>query len=293
MPEGLHEHADPRPAWRQAIPSPAAKKLESITSRLVSKKIAQDSAPDVPKLAQVPLQSWSVEGPDPGAVQRSQNSSGQEMPQPPLLLVEAEAPGAGELQGDLPQRSESTPSPTTRAAFDGARGQLQKVLAREPSWSFLLPALATCATCGATCSHCAEVRAETAPDSAGSPPPSPPGRAQGGAEAPAVDPAAGPSRGAWRGGTGGPARSSSSYHREAIRAKLAMLAAGESSIKCPSPPNVLKDTHDCSCYRARSDEHQHLMTEDSPTARRCGRRQPSSSHCGQPSKITGTSSHGP
>jgi hypothetical protein len=30
--------------------------------------------------------------------------------------------------------------------------------------------------------------------------------------------------------------------------RSAPLAAGESVIKCPSPPNVLKDTYDHSCY---------------------------------------------
>ena len=54
--------ADRRPAWRQVIPSPAAKKLESLASRLVSKKIAQDSAPDVSKLAQEPAESEGSEG---------------------------------------------------------------------------------------------------------------------------------------------------------------------------------------------------------------------------------------
>ena len=221
---GLMGHdADRRPAWRQVIPSPAAKKLESLASRLVSKKIAHDSAPDVSKLAQLPMRSWSAEGPASGEVPRSPNCSGRKTPQPPLRLEGAEAPSAVELQGDLPQRSKSTPR-TTRAAFDGARDQLHKVLAREPSWSSPLPVLATCVTCGTTCSHCAEVRAETL-SGARSPPPSPPSRPQGHAEGTAVDPAAGPSCGAWRGGAGRPARSSSSYHREAIRAKLAMRSS--------------------------------------------------------------------
>ena len=48
----------------------------------------------------------------------------------------------------------------------------------------------------------------------------------------------------------------------------ATLAVGGSVIKCPSPRNDLKDynMYDHSCYCARSDEYQHLMT-DSPTAR--------------------------
>jgi bacterioferritin-associated ferredoxin len=90
---------------------------------------------------------------------------------------EAEAPGVGELRAeegdDPPRRSRSTPTPpTTRAAFEGARGQLHKVLAREPSWPSPLPALATCVACGATCGRCAEARAETL-SSTGSPPSSP------------------------------------------------------------------------------------------------------------------------
>ena len=55
-----------------------------------------------------------------------------------------------------------------------------------------------------------------------------------------------------------------------VRLRLRMQAAiarGESAIKCPSPLNALKVTHDHSCYRAREDEYQHLMT-DSPGARR-------------------------
>ena len=39
------------------------------------------------------------------------------------------------------------------------------------------------------------------------------------------------------------------------------LAGGESVIKCPSPLNVLKYIYDHSCYSARSDEYQHLMTD--------------------------------
>jgi hypothetical protein len=45
-----------------------------------------------------------------------------------------------------------------------------------------------------------------------------------------------------------------------------LLAVGESVVKCPSPLNMPKDTHDHSCYRARSDEYQHCMI-DSPVAR--------------------------
>jgi hypothetical protein len=39
------------------------------------------------------------------------------------------------------------------------------------------------------------------------------------------------------------------------------LATGGAVIKCPSPLNVLKDIYDHSCYWARSDEYQHLMTD--------------------------------
>ena len=35
------------------------------------------------------------------------------------------------------------------------------------------------------------------------------------------------------------------------------LALGVKVMKCPSLSNVLKDTHDHSCYRARSYEYQH------------------------------------
>ena len=38
------------------------------------------------------------------------------------------------------------------------------------------------------------------------------------------------------------------------------LALGVKVMKCPSLSNVLKDTYDHSCYRARADEYQHLMT---------------------------------
>ena len=55
----------------------------------------------------------------------------------------------------------------------------------------------------------------------------------------------------------------------AARESSCCLAAGESGIKCPSPLNVLKDTHNHSCHSARSDENQHLMT-DSPTATAAG-----------------------
>ena len=41
---------------------------------------------------------------------------------------------------------------------------------------------------------------------------------------------------------------------------------GESVIRRPSPLNVLKDTHDHSCYLTCSDEHQHLMTVSLPPA---------------------------
>ena len=51
----------------------------------------------------------------------------------------------------------------------------------------------------------------------------------------------------------------------------AALAGGESVIQCPSSLNVLKATYDHSCYLARSDEYQHLMT-DSPAARPCPTR---------------------
>ena len=47
------------------------------------------------------------------------------------------------------------------------------------------------------------------------------------------------------------------------------LARGESVIKCSSPLNVLKDTHDHICCRVRSDGYTHLMI-DSPRARRGG-----------------------
>jgi hypothetical protein len=47
----------------------------------------------------------------------------------------------------------------------------------------------------------------------------------------------------------------------------ARLGVGGKVIKCKSPLNVRKDTYDDSCYRARSDEYQRLMTV-SPAARR-------------------------
>jgi hypothetical protein len=51
------------------------------------------------------------------------------------------------------------------------------------------------------------------------------------------------------------------------RKEFSGVAAGEPVIKCPSPPNFIEDTYDPICYRARSDEYHHLMT-DSPRARR-------------------------
>ena len=46
----------------------------------------------------------------------------------------------------------------------------------------------------------------------------------------------------------------------------ARLAVGGEVIEYKSPLSVRKDTYDHSCYRARSDEYCHFMT-DSPTAR--------------------------
>jgi hypothetical protein len=43
------------------------------------------------------------------------------------------------------------------------------------------------------------------------------------------------------------------------------LAVGDSVMKGQSPLNVRKDTYDRSCYSARLDEYQHVMT-DSPAA---------------------------
>ena len=57
----------------------------------------------------------------------------------------------------------------------------------------------------------------------------------------------------------------SGVDEEGRRVALPALAEGESAIKGPSPLNVLKDAYEHSCYRARSDEYQHLMT-DSPMA---------------------------
>jgi hypothetical protein len=50
-------------------------------------------------------------------------------------------------------------------------------------------------------------------------------------------------------------------------AESTLTAAGGSVIKRPSPLNVLTDAYDHSCYRARSDEYWHLMT-DPPAAER-------------------------
>ena len=60
-------------------------------------------------------------------------------------------------------------------------------------------------------------------------------------------------------GQGGPTRGPATGSARCTA--TARLATGESVIKCPSPLNVLKATHDHSCYWARSDEYQRLMID--------------------------------
>jgi hypothetical protein len=69
-----------------------------------------------------------------------------------------------------------------------------------------------------------------------------------------------------RGPSSRPGSSASSARRSRWAWPRVRTAAGGSVVVCPPPLNVLKDTNDRSCYWARSDEYQRLMT-DSPAAR--------------------------